>query len=483
MKRRSIITLVVCLLALKGYTGEPTPRIRMNLDSDWRFHFAYDVRKNAPHQQVTLPHTWNAEDVFGGRLRYYRDMGIYERELTYDPAWKGKRVFLFFEGANSVADVLVNRQFVTQHKGGYTAFCAEITPYLQADTGNTLTVHVSNAARMDVLPLAGDFNVYGGLHRSVWLLVTEENCISPLDYASSGVYIRTEKITGTEASVSVVTKLSLMSPTPGLEVRTMVKDAAGIEVAYEQTTVSAADSRTHQQLVISEPHRWNGKADPYRYAVTVQLLQNKQLVDEVTQPLGLRTFNMDADSGFVLNGSRLDLYGFGRHEDVAGRGSALHNSDHEKDMALIVESGATAMRLTHYPHSRYFYDLADQNGIVLWTEIPLVGPGGYTGTGFINTPELKTHARQLLTELIRQHYNHPSIIFWGLFNELKLDYDDPIPFLTELMALAKKEDPSRIITSASFIDTDHFNAVSDVIAWNKYYGWYGGAFEDIGTWA
>jgi beta-galactosidase len=482
MNKRSLLIPIVFFIMSPCY-AHGMPRTYLNLNEGWNFHFAYDIRKEAPLQQIVLPHTWNAKDVFNGQLHYYRGMGIYERKLSYNPGWKGKRVFLYFEGANSVADVLVNNKFVTQHKGGYTAFCTEITSYLQPDTSSTLTVQVSNGARTDVLPLSGDFNIYGGLHRSVWLLVTNENCITPLDYASPGVYISQDKLSDTEASVQVLTKLSLHAPASALTVRTVIKDAAKMEVARQESTVNARDSLVRQPLIIHKPHRWNGKASPYLYQVTVQLFHNDLLLDEVTQPLGLRSFKVDAGSGFMLNEHHFDLYGFGRHEDVDQRGSALLNSDHEKDMALIVESGATAMRLTHYPHSNYFYNLADRNGIVLWTEIPLVGPGGYTGTGFINAPELKAHAKQLLTELIRQQYNHPSIIFWGLFNELKLDYDDPIPFLSELQALARKEDSSRIITCASFIDSDYFNGISDVIAWNKYYGWYGGAFKDIGTWA
>jgi beta-galactosidase len=482
MKRKSILVFIACLLTMVCHARGAAPRSCLNLDAGWNFHFSYDIRKDAPLQSVHLPHTWNATDVLNGHLQYYRGTGIYERKLAYDPSWKDKRVFLYFEGANSVADVLVNNKFVTEHKGGYTAFCAEITSYLNAGADNTLTVQVSNASRMDVLPLSGDFNVFGGLHRSVWLIVTSKNCITPLDFASPGVYIQPAGVSAAQAAVKVLTKLSLSLPGHQMEVRTTVKDARQIMVA-QQTVAANNEQSVEQQLQIAQPHLWNGRQDPYLYQVIVQLYQDHQLVDEITQPLGLRTFSVDANSGFTLNGAHLDLHGFGMHEDVKGRGAALLAADHRTDMQLILESGATAMRLTHYPHSNYFYQLADSSGIVVWTEIPIVGPGGYTGTGFINSPELKAHARQLLTEMIRQQYNHPSIFFWGLFNELKLDYDDPLPFLSELQALAKKEDSSRIITCATFLDSDNFNTISDAIAWNKYYGWYGGAFSDIGAWA
>ncbi|MFB6454735.1 glycoside hydrolase family 2 TIM barrel-domain containing protein [Chitinophaga sp. Hz27] len=483
MKRKSFITLIACLITLCCNAFAGSIRTITNLDAGWNFHFSYDIRKKPQLQQVTLPHTWNAKDVMNGQLQYYRGAGIYNRNVAYHPDWKDKRVFLYFEGANSVADVLVNNKFVTEHKGGYTAFCTEITSYLHADSNNTIAVQVSNAARMDVLPLSGDFNVFGGLHRSVWLIVTNKNCITPLDYAGPGVYIHTENISASQATVNVCTKLSLPLQGHKLEARTIIKDAIDKEISRQQTTIASSDSTLHQRITINNPHRWNGRQDPYLYQVSVQLYQDDQLVDEVTQPLGLRTFKVDATTGFILNGKHLDLHGFGMHEDVKDKGSALLPADHKEEMNLILESGATAMRLTHYPHGNYFYQLADTTGVIVWTEIPLVGPGGYTGTGFINSPALKAHALQLLTEMIRQQYNHPAILFWGLFNELKLDYDDPRPFLLELQALAKKEDSSRIITCATFLDTDYFNTVSDVIAWNKYYGWYGGSFSDIGVWA
>ncbi|WP_143305898.1 glycoside hydrolase family 2 protein [Chitinophaga vietnamensis] len=455
-------------------------RQRIPINKDWTFRFAYDARKNAPLQHVQLPHTWNAGDVAAGKMDYYRSTGIYNKTIHADPAWKGKRIFLFMEGANSVADVFVNKQLVTEHKGGYTAFCTEITAYLQEGRDNQLTVQVSNAYRNDVLPLSGDFNVYGGIHRPAWLIVTEPNCITPLDFASPGVYVQQQRVSAKEAQVQVTTKLSLRR-TAGLQLRTLITDPQQKEIATITTPVQ--DSIVRQPITLPHPHLWNGRKDPYLYKVTVQLLQDKQVIDEIVQPLGLRYFSVDADKGFSLNGVNTALRGFGRHEDVAGKGSALDHADQQKDMQLIMECGANAMRLTHYPHSNYFYELADSNGIILWTEIPLVGPGGYTGTGYVNSGALQQQARQLLTELIRQQYNHPSICFWGLFNELKLDYDDPVPFIDSLNALAKAEDPARLTTCASFLDNGKFNQCSDVIAWNKYYGWYGGHFEEIGTWA
>lgn len=457
------------------------PRQIISLNQDWQFHFGNDVRAQPEKISVTLPHTWNATDVLQEKINYRRGTGIYEKHLFVNADWAGKRLFLYFEGVNSVATVLVNNHFVTTHKGGYTAFCAEITNFVKPGSSNKLEVQVSNAERPDVLPLCGDFNIYGGIHRPVSLLITSKDCITPLDYASRGVYLTPENVSARAASIHVLTKLSIIDNT-GLKVRSDLYDANHHLVTSVTTPIAGKDSCL-QEINLKHPHLWNGKADPYLYSVSVKLLKGDEVIDEVTQPLGLRYYRVDVNKGFMLNGKYLDLHGVGFHEDVKGKGSALDTADYDRDMQLINDLGATSIRLTHYPHGKYFYDLCDKNGLIVWSEIPLVGPGGYSGAGYIKSKELEDQIKQVLTELIRQNYNHPSICFWGLFNELKLNYDDPIPFLHQLNELAKKEDPHRLTTCASFLDNDKFNSVSDLIAWNKYYGWYGGRVEEMGTWA
>ncbi|WP_184550477.1 glycoside hydrolase family 2 protein [Mucilaginibacter sp. FT3.2] len=456
-------------------------RKNINFNQGWKFHLAYDVRKQPEKINVTLPHTWNAKDVLLGNINYKRETGIYEKSFQVNTRWKDKRLFLYFEGANSVASVFVNCHFVAEHRGGYTAFCVEITNFVIPGTLNTIEIQVSNAIRNDVLPLCGDFNVYGGIHRPVSLLVTSKNCISPLDYASPGVYLTPKDISAASATIDILSKLSL-SDAAKFEVRTEIRDADQCIVGSAEEGITD-DRQSTQTIKIKKPHFWNGKTSPYLYTATIKLLKNNQLVDEVKQHLGIRYYQVDAEKGFSLNGKYLDLHGVGLHEDVQGKGSALDTDDYNKDMQLIKEIGANALRLTHYPHGKYFYDLCDKNGLIVWSEIPFVGPGGYSGDGYIKNEALEEQVKQVLTEMIRQNYNHPSILFWGLFNELKLDHDDPVPFLSQLNSLSKKEDPSRLTACASFLDNDRFNDVSDLIAWNKYYGWYDGEFKQIGTWA
>lgn len=454
------------------------------LDTGWFFHFAYDMRTNAPKEKVSVPHTWNAQEALEGKMNYTRTDAIYERKLDVSGIDTGKRYFLFFEGVNSYAQVLVNNHFVGEHKGGYTKFCFEVTSFLKLTGDNTIKVQVSNAVRPDILPLTGDFNIYGGIHRPVYLLETSKDCISPLDFASYGVYATPEidQTSNKEGSAFIKTILSLKT-SQALTIKTTVLDANNHIVNMISNTVSRTAPSMVQKIPIKDLQYWDGIRHPYLYTVKVQLLAGNKVLDEVVQPLGFRQYKVDPAKGLILNGRYMDLHGFGFHEDIAGKGSAVSIADLQKDMQLVSEVGATSLRLTHYPHSSYIYNYADSSGIVLWSEIPFVGPGGYTGAGYVNNPELKAQALQVLQEMIYQNYNHPSVLFWGLFNELRLDHDDPVPFLMQLDSVCKALDPIRLTTCATFLDGDQFNKVSDVIAWNKYYGWYGGAFSDIGKWA
>lgn len=476
-------TLLFVLIAFAAVQvkGEGAGRKQFNLNEGWTIYPAYDVTRNVEKQKVDLPHTWNTSDVFNGP-GYYRGTMVYQRKLEHKPEFAGKRLFLYFEGANSVATVFVNGKLAGEHLGGYTSFCLEISDFVVPGQPADLSVWVSNAYRTDVIPLSGDFNIYGGLHRPVHLLVTNKNCISPLDYASSGVYIRPVKVSEAEAHFVVNTKLSLGKPQQNLKLSTKIFDAENKLVAKNESKLPAdGATEQEQEFRVEKPALWNGRQNPYCYRVEVELLAGDDVVDKVSESTGFRYFSLDAEKGFFLNGKYLDLYGFGMHEDVVGKGSAYTADNYIQDMALVNESGATALRLTHYPHGKMIYDLSDRAGVVLWTEIPFVGPGGYTGAGYIASEALHRNTKNMLIEMIWQNYNHPSVFFWGLLNELKFDFDDPLPFVGELNSLAKKEDPSRLTASASFGEQMEFVNITDVGGWNQYFGWYGGSPEQMGS--
>ncbi|WP_072066968.1 glycoside hydrolase family 2 protein [Bacteroides thetaiotaomicron] len=450
--------------------ADDNPRTFILLDKGWGYRPVSDTGLKSSMKQVTVPHTWNANYIPGTRS-YNREMMVYRRDLEITPDMRDKRLFLYFEGVNSSATVLVNNKSVGSHKGGYTAFCMEVTDYAKQGT-NKLEVWVTNAYNPEILPISGDFNIYGGIHRPCHLLVTEQDCISPLFYASPGVFIHQDKVSEKQAQITVETMLSLRGKKQGLKVRTTIEDVKG-NIISQNIEQNVTNENVKQPFVIDHPVLWNAKQNPHLYKVIVELLDNGKVIDRVEQRTGLRYFSVDADKGFFLNGKYLDLYGFCLHEEVEGKGSALSAEDHERDMELVKESGATSLRLVHYPHSESIYHLSDENGIVLWTEIPMVGPGGYDFCGFINTDGLKEHARQVLKELVYQKYNHPSICFWGIFNEIRTNYDNAEPFARELHELYKEIDPSRLTTLASCDDPKFYQNCSDLMAWNKYIGWYG----------
>lgn len=450
--------------------ADDNPRTFILLDKGWGYRPVSDTGLKSSMKQVTVPHTWNANYIPGTRS-YNREMMVYRRDLEITPDMKDKRLFLYFEGVNSSATVLVNNKSVGSHKGGYTAFCMEVTDYAKQGI-NKLEVWVTNAYNPEILPISGDFNIYGGIHRPCHLLVTEQDCISPLFYASPGVFIHQDKVSEKQAQITVETMLSLSGKKQGLKVRTTIEDAKG-NIISQNIEQNVTNENVKQPFVIDHPVLWNAKQNPHLYKVIVELLDDGKVIDRVEQRTGLRYFSVDADKGFFLNGKYLDLYGFCLHEEVEGKGSALSAEDHERDMELVKESGATSLRLVHYPHSESIYHLSDENGIVLWTEIPMVGPGGYDFCGFINTDGLKEHARQVLKELVYQKYNHPSICFWGIFNEIRTNYDNAEPFARELHELYKEIDPSRLTTLASCDDPKFYQNCSDLMAWNKYIGWYG----------
>lgn len=481
MKRLLFILwgLLLCQVSADGARKETL------FNDNWWFRMNYEASKRSG-RRVELPHTWNVQDALAGKDDYFRGLGNYSKRLMVPSDWKGQRIFLKFDGVNTVATLFVNGNYVGEHRGGYTAFVFELTDRVKYGEENEILVRVDNALQLDVMPLVGDFNYYGGIYRDVRLLVTDEVCISPLDYASSGVYLAQSEVSRERAKVDarVLLANSAAEPKP-VTLNMEVRDGDKVVLSKKQKVTvpaGATDYATVLPVEIKRPHLWNGVKDPFMYEVTVRVEGNDgSEIDRVSQPLGLRYFSVDPNKGFFLNGEHLQLRGVCRHQDRNEVGNALRPWHHEEDVAIMREMGVNSIRLSHYPQAPYIYELLDRNGIVAWSEIPFVGPGGYLDVGFVNSPEFKANGRQQLKEMIRQNFNHPSVCFWGLFNELKMD-DSPIPYIRELNELAHAEDPSRLTTSASFFDGE-INEVTDLIGWNKYFGWYGNTPADMGKWA
>lgn len=384
-----------------------------------------------------------------------------------------------------MSNVFVNGKHIGEHRGGYGAFVFEVTDKVEYGKENTLLVRVNNGEQLDVMPLVGDFNFYGGIYRDVHLLLTDNLCISPLDYASSGVYLIQQQITDKQAAICA--RINLSNGTGELRkavLRLQVNDEKKTvyETEKEVSMIPHTDVQVENiEFILKNPRLWNGTQDPFMYQTVVTLIKDGKELDKVEQPLGVRYYITDPDKGFFLNGKHLPLHGVCRHQERAEVGNALYPVHHEEDTRIMLDMGVNAVRLAHYPQATYMYDLMDKYGIVTWAEIPFVGPGGYADKGFVDQPSFRENGKEQLKEMIRQHYNHPSICFWGLFNELKEQGDNPVEYIKELNAMAHREDPTRPTTSASNQD-GALNFITDHIAWNRYDGWYGATPATLATW-
>ncbi|MEV4516624.1 glycoside hydrolase family 2 TIM barrel-domain containing protein [Dactylosporangium sp. NPDC049525] len=464
----------------------PAARQRVDLNSGWRFNKG-DVAgaeatafNDSAWQQLNVPHTWNAADGADGGNNYYRGVGWYRRHYTVPAAFAGKMLFLQFAGANQVADVWVNGTYLGKHSGGYSRFRFGATSAFKVGQDNVIAVKVTNANNADIAPLSADYSFDGGIYRNVSLQVLDPLAVRMLDSAGPGVYLRQRSVTATSATVDVTTKLFNNNTTSrSVVVRTVITDATGTVVADQslpaRTVAANAGVDVTQTVTIANPHRWDGLADPYLYNANVEIRSGSQVTDVVTEPLGLRTFSVDANTGFTLNGHPYDLHGVNLHQDRAGVGWAVNDAQHTADFDLIREIGATTVRMAHYQHDQKDYSLADERGLVVWAEIPLVNDT-------TNSAAFTANARQQLTELIRQNYNHPSIVFWGIGNEQRVDNAATNALLDQLAGLVDTEDPDRVSVYASCCvsDTGAVNNHAEASGYNKYFGWYNGTYNDLG---
>ena len=403
---------------------------------------------------VDLPHTWNNIDGQDGGNDYWRGTCTYKTQFAapaFDVA--AQQVWLQFEGVNASARVTLNGVEVASHNGGYSTFRADVTALL-ADS-NELIVEADNSKNDRVYPQKADFTFYGGIYRDVTLLGVNKNHLA-LDYLGGpGVQI-TPTVNGSNADIHV------KSWTEGDgEVVFSVYEADGSEV------VSGKGSDT--TVTIEHPHLWDGVRDPYLYTCAVRLVLNGEVQDEVRQRFGVRSFSVDPKQGFFLNGRPYPLHGVSRHQDRKGLGNAITREMHDEDMQLIKELGANTIRLAHYQHDQYFYDLCDEAGMVVWAEIPYISE---------HMPNGRENTISQMKELIVQNYNHACIVCWGVSNEITISTKDKADMLDNhrvLNELCHKMDPTRLTTLACYAMCGPFNPVAhitDLVSWNLYLGWY-----------
>lgn len=435
------------------------------INSGWLFSKnAKSAPSNLPTdwEALDLPFTWNGKDGQDGGNDYYRGTCYFAKEIKADELPEGEVKYLQFDGVNSSCEIFWNGKEITKHDGGYSTFRVEIK---DINDTNLLVVAVDNSANDRVYPQQADFTFYGGIYRDVSVIAVPENHFD-LDYYGSPAIMVTPEIKGADAEI---------------EIKTFFKNdncKVRYEIIADGEVIASKEDDDDAEFEIKNVHLWDGLKDPYLYTAKATLICDGKEVDEVSTRFGCRTFKIDPEKGFILNGREYPLRGVSRHQDRPDVGNALTPEMHKEDLDLILEMGANTIRLAHYQHSQVFYDLCDEAGLVLWAEIPYIS--SHMPTGYDNTISQ-------MKELVVQNYNHPSIVVWGLSNEITIAGSNPnlIKNHKDLNDMVHEMDKTRLTTIAavSMCDiNDEYVHISDVLSYNHYFGWYGGDTSMNGPW-
>lgn len=503
-------------------SSEAFTRSEYDFNSDWKFKFGAGddygaIVDDTSWESVTLPHTWNVEDGTNGGYDYKRGKGMYRKSAEIPASFAGKRIFIEFSGVNVVSSLYIDGALVPFvyedgrtsdiHNGGYTKFRFDITDKVTAGGTHTFAVCADNTKYQWTAPLEGDFTFYGGIYRDVKLIAVPDVHFDLLDNGSEGLYVTALKKSDTENTGiwELTVKATLVNDgaqPKTVNVSTLVREPEVFEAlstvpetltpfdesAMTGTAVLADDTseitlaagekfvftKTYE---VTDPKLWNGRVSPFRYDVSVSLAYDGETLDAVSDKIGFRTFSVDPEKGFFLNGESYPLRGVSKHQDFDGVGNAITTAMQDADFGILYEIGANTVRLAHYPYVDYFYDLCDRYGLVVWAEVPFITDIGGSGeygefdedrTKFVGT------VKDQLVELIRSQYNHPSIIFWSMQNEVDRYYYSVMRELMEkeIYPLTKREDPNRIATFATYHEQG-FDWKADVVGLNFYPAWYG----------
>ena len=443
----------------------------ININNNWAFtkdNSIIPTQILEEYEKVNLPHSWNATDGQDGGNDYYRGTCYYVKNIIANELPTCDKYYLEIRGANSSAQVFINGEKIASHDGGYSTWRVEITKYLTSDF--TLAIAVNNEPNDYVYPQMADFTFYGGLYRDVNIIGVNSSHFD-LDYfGSTGIKV-TPIIDGDNANIEIEVFTTDISSNEQIAYTILDKDG---NVVTKNTT---KDKKYN--FVIENVNKWHGRKNPYLYTAICQIVDGDTVIDEVTTKFGCRKYEIDANNGFILNGEEYPLRGVSRHQDRLGIGNALLPCHHEEDMDLICEMGANTIRLAHYQHDQYFYDLCDERGMVIWAEIPYISQ---------HMPDGRENTISQMTELVIQNYNHPSIVVWGLSNEITMKGADD-PDLIEnhkiLNELVHKLDSTRLTTIACVSMCSmsaEYIKIPDVVSYNHYFGWYGGDTSMNGPW-
>jgi beta-galactosidase len=500
--RHLISLLIPCILlcCFNSYAQNKSAKL-ISLNEQWKFSkdqaAGQAPSSNLNWQNLSIPHTWNVEDVMDDEPGYYRGTGWYKRKLKLNNSAKNKEIFLVFNGINQEAEVFVNGKLAGSHIGGYTKFVVPVSRFLNYQD-DEIQVKVTNRFNEDIAPLTADFTFFGGIYRNIDLMITEPVHFSKNDYGStSGVYLTTPHVSKEVASIKVKSLIENASAAGvKIQVHTDLTDAEGLVIATNLAilTVPARQSSTLIQDIrnVKDPKLWSPE-NPYLYRVVTQIIdvRTKNVLDQVSNPLGFRWFKFDAEKGFFLNGEPLKLIGASRHQDYKNTGNAVPDALQIRDIQLLKKMGGNFLRVSHYPQDPQILEACDRLGILASVEIPVVNT-------ITESAAFTENCKNMQVEMIRQNFNHPSIVIWAYMNEILLRpkfTDDKarqaiyfkhiVELAQTLDSLTRKEDPSRYTMIANHGSFDAYNKIGltqipMIVGWNLYSGWYSGNIADFG---
>lgn len=500
-----IVLLCFCILSIFSGNAQDSrnldnnKRIVLSLKDNWQF--AYAKGKQVPAvgdslewNTISIPHCWNVKDVLDDKPGYYRGIGWYKKKLYLNASFKDKDIYICFEGVNQQTEVFINGKKAGSHDGGYTSFRIPLTELLsfnQKGKSDEIEVKVDNCFNEDIAPLSADFTFFGGIYRNVYLIAVDKIHFDLNNNGSNGIFITTPVVTAKEADIAIKGSITnALSEKREVTLRTVVKDKTGKNVAESNTELILGDTQTvafNQTASLKVlPHLWSPDT-PYLYSVTTRIYDKKTglLLDEVMNPLGLRWFKFDAANGFLLNGKPYKLIGTSRHQDYKGLGNAVPEVLQIRDIQLLKKMGGNFLRVAHYPQDQVILETCDKLGIVASVEIPIVN-------GITESESFTEHCKKMQVEMIRQNFNHPSVVIWAYMNEvlLKPQFSDDKPrqqiyfksitkLAEQLEQLTRSEDASRYTMISNHGDFDHYRElgltrIPMLVGWNLYQGWYGG---------
>ena len=468
-----ILAIVLSLVSLTA-----TARQVYSLNDNWQFFFKAETSADYA-RHISLPHTWNL-DALAGTGEYKQTTANYTRDIFVPAEWSNKRLFLKFHGVQNVADVFINGNHAGEHRGGWTAFTFEITPYVEFDKNNSVVVVVSNSYQNDILPTSTEVNLYGGIYREVELIVTEKTTVSPLYYGSDGILIHQNKITSNSVEATASVWITAPSDTKLCDLAISVQAPTG-DIVYSRYLKGRIEPGKPVDIpfTLEEPLLWSPE-EPNLYTITIGVGTRQE--DEVSVTTGFRTIEVTSKQGFKLNGERIPIQGVTLYHDRAAIGSALRTRHYDEDLEQIRDIGANAIRSATAPHSQYLYDCCDQTGMMVWIDTPFTRAPYLSDVFYFATDKFKQNGLQQLKEVIAQNYNHPSVVMWGIYSLVWMrGANGVLDYIHQLNNTAKQMDASRPTVACSNQDGE-MNFIPDLIVWQQNLGWERGAINDLGVW-